>query len=150
MTVKEINPINVLCFTQQVTLTGLQQFVGVKARELYHEAVQHNLDIMGPVYWVYYGMDGNPETVFTLDICLPVAGGKDYQGPFDLKQLGAFKCLSDWHNGAWRNFPATYGSLFQETGKKQYIPSGQCREIYLHIDFENEENNVTEVQAGIQ
>jgi effector-binding domain-containing protein len=150
MTAKEINPIRTLCFTQQVTLTGLQQFVGVKAQELCREAVQHNLEIMGPVYWVYDGMDGKPETVFTLDICIPVAGGRNYNGQFTLKQLGAFKCLTDWHNGSWSAFPATYGRLFQEIGKRQYIPSGQCREIYLHVDFEHEENNVTEVQIGIQ
>jgi len=150
MTIKEINPITVLSFRQQVTLTGLQQYVGVKAQELYREAVQHNLGVMGPVYWGYYGMDGKPETVFTLEICLPVAGGENYKGEFALKQLGAFKCLSDWHNGAWSDFPATYGRLFQEISKKQYIPSGQCREIYQHIDFVHEENNLTEVQVGIQ
>ncbi len=150
MEVRKINPITVLAFAANVTLKDLQQFVRVKARDLYTEAVQSNLEIAGPVYWVYYGMDGNPETVFTLEICLPVAGGENYSGQYSLKQLGTFKCLSHWHHGAWNNFPATYGRVFQEVSEKQYIPSGQCREIYQHIDFMHEENNLTEVQVGIQ
>ncbi len=72
MEVRKINPITVLAFTANVTLKDMQQFVRVKARELYADAVKSNLEIAGPVYWVYYGMDGNTETEFKLEIAIPV------------------------------------------------------------------------------
>ena len=91
---RKINPITVLAFTAKVTLKELQQFVRVKARELYTDAVQSNLEIAGPVYWIYYGMDGNPQTEFELEIAIPVVSGEHYEGKFSIKKLKPFKCLS--------------------------------------------------------
>lgn len=150
MEVRKINPITVLAFTANVTLKDLQQFVRVKARELYTEAVQSSLEIAGPVYWVYYGMDGNPQTEFQLEIAIPVFSGENYKGKFGIKRLEPFKCISSEHSGSWGKLPVTYGNLFSEITEKHFIPSGECREIYKHIDFLQEENNLTEVQVGIQ
>lgn len=150
MEIKDFNPITVLCFTKQVTLDDLQEFVRIKARELYFDAVKSNLEIAGPVYWIYYGMDGNPKTVFTLEVALPVSENGKYKGDFQIKKLRPFKCLSSWHKGSWEKLADTYGALFLEIGKKSYTHTGECREIYQHLDFLNEENNLTEVQVGIQ
>jgi effector-binding domain-containing protein len=150
MEVKKFNPIAVLYFTRQVTLLGLQEFVRIKARELYHDAIHNNLEITGPVYWVYYGMDGNSQTLFTLEIAIPVTADENYKGIFQIKMLETFKYLSTWHKGSWDKLPAIYGSIFNEIAEKHYIPSGECREIYQHIDFLQQDNNLTEVQVGIQ
>ncbi len=150
MEVRKINPITVLAFTAHVTLKDLQQYVRVKARELYIDAMQSSLEIAGPVYWVYYGMDGNPLTEFKLEIAIPVISGANYTGKFSIKSLEPFKCLSSVHSGSWGKLPVTYGNLFREIADKQLVHSGECREIYQHIDFLQEENNLTEVQVGIQ
>jgi effector-binding domain-containing protein len=149
MDVKIFNPIRVLSFTKQVTLSGLSEFVRIKARELYKDALYNHLEVMGPVYWVYYGMDGNPQTLFTLEIALPVAVANGYKGDFQVKTLGTFKCISSWHKGSWGKLPDTYGNIFHEISANQLNPSGECREIYQHIDFDQDENNLTEVQVGI-
>jgi effector-binding domain-containing protein len=150
MEVKKFNPITVLYFTRKVTLTGLQEFVRVKARELFKDAIISDLEVTGPVYWIYYGMDGNPQTLFTLEVAIPVTANDNYKGEFQIKKLEPFKCLSAWHKGVWGRLPLTYGSLFHEMADRNFIPSGECREIYQHIDFLDEENNLTEVQVGIQ
>jgi effector-binding domain-containing protein len=150
MKIHVTNPITVLCFSTKVTLAGLQHFVRTKARELYYDATINNLEITGPVYWIYYGMDGNQTTEFTLEIALPVTCCDNYQGKFMVKQLGVFKHIQTCHLGNWAALPLAYGELFSEISCKGYTPSGECREVYQHIDFDHPANNRTEVQAGIQ
>lgn len=149
MNTKVSNPFHVLYFTDQVALPDLQKYVRTMAQELYREAVTHNLEITGPVYWMYYGMDGNPDTVFTLEIAIPVTHNSGYSGKFQIKRLDAFKHISCLHEGDWDRLPETYGKIFQEIGAKQFVPSGICREAYLHMDFDAPENNFTEIQVGI-
>jgi effector-binding domain-containing protein len=150
MEIKTFNPFTVLYFTKQITMAELFIFVRTKARELYTDALHSDLEIVGPVYWIYYGMDGNPETIFTLEIALPITEPISYQGNFAIKKLNPFKCISAVLSGSWENLPATYGTIFGEIGQKAHTPSGECREIYLHMDFNNPENNITEIQVGIR
>lgn len=125
-------------------------FVRVKARELYRDAAAQNLEVTGPVYWIYTGMDGNPNTVFKLDIVLPVTRPETYTGAFSVTQVDSIKCLFTTHFGSWEKLPETYGMLFREIGQKGYVPTGICREMYVHMDFDNPQNDATEVQIGIQ
>jgi len=148
--IKLILPITVLSFKKQVSIQDLQEFVRIKARELYYDAIHSNLEVMGPVYWVYYGMDGNPQTMFTLEIALPVLVSNGYSGDFTISQLAPFKCISAVHKGGWEKLPETYMKLYGEIGQAGYTPMNECREIYINIDFKNAENNITEVQVGIQ
>lgn len=150
MEIKQHPAFTSLCFSEQTTLAGIFKHVRVKARELYQDAAEYNLEVTGPVYWMYTGMDGNPETVFTLDIFLPVTEPEAYVGKFSIKTIQSFKSLSTFHSGTWEKLPETYQKLFMEVAHKSYSPTGVCREIYLHMDFSSSENNITEVQVGIQ
>jgi effector-binding domain-containing protein len=150
MEIKTFNPITILYFTKQVKLSALNELVRFKAKELYKDAALHDIEITGPIYWIYYGMDGNPETVFTLEIALPVTEPENYQGNFQVKKLGQFNCLSTSSPGSWNKLPVAYGNLFGEINEKGYTPTGECREIYLYMDFLHPENNLTEIQVGLQ
>lgn len=150
MEIKQQSAFTALAFSVQTNFEGIFKFVRVKAAELYKDAVANNLEITGSVYWIYTGMDGQPNTVFTLDIVIPVTTPASYQGKFEIKKVQAFKCLSSVMNGSWENLPATYGQLFTEAGKSNYNHNGVCREVYIHMDFDHPENNITEVQVGIQ
>jgi effector-binding domain-containing protein len=149
MEIKNIHPVTVLSFKKQIKLPDLQEFVRIKARELYYDAIHNNLEVMGPVYWVYYGMDGNPQALFTLEIALPVLVSNGYSGDFAISQLAPFKCISAIHTDGWDKLPGTYRKLYGEAGRAGYTPVNECREIYINIDFNNAENNITEVQVGI-
>lgn len=142
----------VLCFETQTTLKEIFQYVRVVAHKMYQVAVQNELEIRGgPVYWIYEGMDGNPETVFSLTIALPVSF-KDKAldtADFKLKQLETFHCATKQHLGDWNQLGETYGALIPEIIANGLTMSGQNREIYLNIDFENPQANITEVQIGI-
>lgn len=148
MQIKTQNSFSALCFSAQTNMSGIFKYVRVKARELYKDAADNNLEVTGPVYWIYTGMDGHPDTIFTLDIVLPVTKPREYKGNFKLTATASIKCFSAFHLGNWEKLPVTYGQLFMETAKKNYSPSGVCREVYIHMDFENPDNNITEVQVG--
>jgi effector-binding domain-containing protein len=151
MELKTIFPMHVLCFETQTTLQQMIQYVRVVAYKMYQAAVQNELEITGPVYWIYEGMDGNPETVFSLTIALPVTfKNKELNNSeFKLKKLETFHCASEQHHGDWSKLVETYDYLIPEIISGGLAMSGQNREIYLHMDFENPEANNTEIQIGI-
>ncbi|MDP4209333.1 MAG: GyrI-like domain-containing protein [Bacteroidota bacterium] len=149
MQTKEIKPITAICFSCQTNLSGLSRYVRVKARELYQSALKNNMEITGPVYWFYHGMDGNPETMFILEICLPVQASEFSDEQFEIMQLPVFKCLSATYCGDWMGMPDIYGELINHALNSGYQLTGTSREVYINMDFETPENNITEVQIGI-
>lgn len=150
MQTKTIQPIHVLCFETRTSFQEILKYVRVEARKLYQDAIRNDLEITGPVYWVYDGADGRPDTVFTLTIALPVTPpSHTIDSPYQLKQLETFECISETLNGNWDGLINTYGSLFGEIMSQKLAVSGQNREIYLNMDFENPGLNITEVQVGI-
>ena len=150
MQTKTIQPIHVLCFETRTSFQEILRYVRVEARKLYQDAIRNDLEITGPVYWVYEGADGRPDTVFTLTIALPVTPPSHaIDSLYQLKQLETFECISETLYGSWDGLINIYGSLFGEIMSQKLIMSGQSREIYLNMDFENPERNITEVQVGI-
>ena len=53
------------------------------------------------------------------------------------------------HEGTWYDIPKSYEKLIDLAGKGQFRLSGQNREIYINIDFNRPQSNVTEIQLGI-
>jgi len=149
MQVKSHPPMNVLYCSYQASLLTLQDKVGTVAKELYAEAARQQLLVAGPQYWFYYGMDGNPETIFTLEIAVPVSGVPETNEHFLFKELPAFKCMSVIHEGAWTELKKTYEKLIGEITKQNLKMNGASREMYINVDFNREECNLTEVQVGI-
>jgi effector-binding domain-containing protein len=150
MQIKEIKPITALCFTCQTTLAGLGQYVRVKARELYETALENKLEVTGPVYWIYNGMDGKPQTEFTLEICLPVFHTGTYTGTFKIKELQAFRCASVIHSGAWTDMYKTYEEMIGNILNNGDKLTGTSREVYINMDFINTDHNITEIQVGVE
>jgi len=150
MQTKEIKPMHLLCFQTQTSLSGLSSFVGTVLQELYREAYRLDLFVTGPNYWIYHGMDGNPDTLFTLEIALPVAEAKGQPTGYYFKQTTPFRCVSTLHTDAWEKMPGTYQKLMTYINANNLIMNGECREMYINIDFTTPENNITEVQVGLQ
>jgi len=151
MELKKVHPMQVLCFETKTKLSEIGEYVRVVAHKMYQTAVQNNLEITGPVYWIYEGMDGNPETIFSLTIALPITFKEKElnNADFKLKSLRPFQCATTQHLGDWANLGETYGALIPKILSNGLLMSGENREIYLNMDFENPEANITEVQIGI-
>jgi effector-binding domain-containing protein len=148
MYVKTHPPVTILYSRHQTTIPQLSQFVGNVVKELYAEAVQHNVLISGAPIWIYHGADGKPDTVFTLDIAIPIQGHLE-SSRFAIKQLQPFKAVTHTHEGAWSSLTNTYQEIMQHIDANKIPMNEECREVYLNIDFQQPEYNVTQVQMGV-
>lgn len=148
MEIKTHPPVTVLFSSHRTTLNTLSQYVGTVLKDLLAEAADQKALISGPVYWIYRGADGNPETEFTLEIALPVQGLSS-SDKFGIKQLPAFKSLVQEHVGPWDQLPAVYGQLLNYIDERKIAMNDECREIYVNIDFQDPANNITTVQMGV-
>jgi effector-binding domain-containing protein len=148
MEIKTHPAMTVLYSSHQTTIPQLNQFVGTIAKELYAEAAKNNILPSGPQYWVYHGMDGKDDTVFTLEIALPIQG-EITTNKFKVKQLAPYKSVAHTHAASWDSMPDTYGQLLQYIEQNKIAMTDECREVYLNVDFVNPHNNRVEIQMGI-
>jgi effector-binding domain-containing protein len=149
MQIKTHPSMTVLYNTYQTTLRELQNFAGTAVKELYRHVVDLDLLVCGPQYWFYYGVDGNPDTRFTLEIAIPVHGRLPSNPPPYVKHLPPFKCLSYRHEGSWEQLGEIYKEMMQFVSENELVMNGIFSEAYLHIDFMAQPNNITEVQIGL-
>ncbi len=147
---KNLEKTPVLMYSLETTLATMMNDFGEVPNDIVVKAQELGLEITGPQIWQYEGADGRPETVFKLDICLPVNQASGNAGKFRFGVLPEGACISDIHKGSWAKLGDTYCRMFGEISRKGIVPTGLCREIYHHFDMENEEVNVTEVQVMIQ
>lgn len=148
MDIKTHPPVTVLYSSHRTTIQQLGQLAVTVAKELMTEAIKYDALVSGPVYWVYHGMDGKPDTEFTLEIAVPVQGFFQ-SSRFAIKQLPAFRALAHTHQGAWDTLPDAYGQLFQYIDARKIPINEEIREVYINIDIQQPANNITEVQLGV-
>lgn len=133
--------------TVQTTLSEMARYVVTTPMEMYQEAMQEGIEIIGPQVWIYQGMDGNPNTSFTLEITIPVI--KPLKSNLQFKELPAFKCASLIHKGDWGKLKDSYEKLIGEVIESGKTMNMCCREVYAVVEAPGSENNITEIQMGI-
>lgn len=139
----------VLYTTHQVTLDGLPGLSGTAVRDLYRYVADLDLLVCGPQYWFYYGVDGRPETRFTLEVALPVHGKiPSAVLPF-FKRIPSFRCLVSRFEGPWEGLAEEYRRMIQHIKDNQLNMNGIYAESFLHIDFDEPANQITEIQIGL-
>ena len=137
--------VTVLYSTHKTTLKELPQLSAV-SKEVYTDAANHSF-VSGPVYWIYHGADGNPETVFTLEIAVPIQGFFNSK-KFSIKELAPFKAVVHRHEGPWDQLGMSYEEIMHFVESNRIPIKDEFREIYLNVDFQQPQNNITEVQVG--
>jgi effector-binding domain-containing protein len=148
MEIKNIEKQKVYCKEFKTTLKEIQKFVAQVPAELAAEIQNQGMEIIGNQIWRYLGGDGNPETEFTLQIAFPIKeNGETYE---QIREYNDFKCFTGMHYGAWSNFGKSYEKIMGELMVAGHKMTGEIREIYHVVDFEDQEKNITEIQVGIQ
>ncbi|MGN7819826.1 DJ-1/PfpI family protein [Chitinophaga sp. 22536] len=133
----------------KVNMEGMLPLVRTATREMYQQAIAADLEVSGPVQWHYHQFDGNPQTVFRLDIGLPVTATAPVPAPYQCETLPAFDCISTTHEGGWDKLGDTYGQLISVLQVLGIPMSGYNREQYFQYDFNQPDENITNVQIGI-
>ena len=146
--INETEPFTALTFTTHTTLPKLSQYSAV-ANELCQEAARLNLDITGPIQWVYTGVNGDETNEFRLEIALPIRQPGGSSDKFAYKVFGMFRCATYTHTGPWSELMAVYDALFPQFYQEGYQNDGHVREVYSVVDLANQANCVTEIQVGI-
>lgn len=134
----------------KTTYKDLWPLVRVEARDIFKAAIQHDLEIVGPQHWHYYGADGLPDTIFTLEIGIPVAAVKTVPEPYGCKTLPAFKSVNKQYTGSWEQLPEVYAALIKDIQQQGLTMNGQQREIYIQCNFDDPSAHITQVQIGLQ
>lgn len=147
MEIKHVKQSKVFGKEIKTSLKTIGQHVKVLPENILKELNQKGFTAEGPQVWIYKGADGNPETEFDLLVGFPVAKEKM---DVDITALDDFKCAIYLHKGDWANFKEAYCTIIGEVMENGLQMSGECREIYHHVDFENVENNLTEIQIGLK
>ena len=139
----------VLYSTRQATLNDLPNLSGTVIRDLYRYVTDLDLLVCGPQYWFYYGVDGQPQTRFTLEIALPVQGKIPTAVLPYFKRIPAFRCLSSRYEGPWEGIAEEYRRMLQYVEDNQLKMNGVYSESFLHIDPDEPANQITEIRIGI-
>ena len=137
--------VTVLYSTHKTTLKELNQF-NKFSKEVYSDAANHSF-VSGPVYWIYRGSDGSPDTQFTLEIAVPIQGFFN-SSKFSIKELAPFKAVVHRHLGPRDSLCISYGEIMEFVEINRIPIKDEYREIFLNVDFEQPHNNITEVQVG--
>lgn len=149
---KSIAPAMTIMATELKTnMQNLLKDVGDLPQKVYSEIISNGMRPTGPQYWIYEWESHDPAADFNLKICVPVATfGSSYNGSnFKLEKVAPFNHVSEIHQGSWEKMKETYGKIMTEIESKKLIPGRVSRELYINCDFENGENNITEIQFGI-
>jgi len=146
---KTTQPFTALCFTTRATLQTLSQHVPDVANNLYAEATRLNLDVAGPIQWIYAGVNGDETNEFQLKIVLPVRQPGEQSDKFPYQTFPVFRCATYTYTGSWSEMGELYGALFSQLYRNGYQNDGRVREVYTTVDFDNPANCVTEIQIGL-
>lgn len=150
----------VLYSTREATLHDLPKFSGTVVKDLYQYVADLDLLVCGPQYWFYHGVDGKPTVAgglpqilgaqkFTLEVLIPVQGKIPTAVLPFFKRLPAFRCLSSRYEGPWEGIGAEYQRMLQYISDNGLKLNGIYAESFLHIDFDDPANQITEILIGI-
>lgn len=147
MEIKQVKKTKVFGKQIKASLGNIAEHVKVLPETVTSEMHKKGFQCTGPQVWIYNGADGNPKTEFDLLVGFPVT---DEAMDYDITALEDFRCATLIHKGDWANFKQSYDKVIGELIKSGYQMTGECREVYHQVDFDNVENNRTEIQIGIK
>ena len=105
----------------------------------------------GPMEFIYKGATNDPNKEFQLEVAQPVNGSPSGElNNFELKQTPILNCVSHSYVGPMDKIMATYDELFGNIQKEKLVPTDEVREVYHNWVSLSSEENIVEIQVGIQ
>ncbi|WP_371380274.1 hypothetical protein [Sporomusa aerivorans] len=153
METKIIKPIQVLCATEYLTIQEIGERGEKLCTNIIEEIDKCRLSIVGPWTFVSYGRDGNYDTRFKHEYCVPVENIENYKGIFQIKTLQEAECAFIIYQGdlSEENFGGKgYGPLVDSIIKSGKNFTGESREVYHKWVSPKSQDNIIEIQFGIR
>ncbi len=148
---ERIAPKQIMYYETETTLLKISEVGNAIAPQIYAEVEKLGLEVGGPMEFIYFGMDDKPDTVFRLQIAVPINQvPAEYTGTFSFGETSDLSVVSSLHEGGMASIPQAYERIFSFIGEKNMIPKDECREVYVNWVEQESPDNRTEVQVGIQ
>lgn len=150
MTTKNIQPKKVFYGSLKTTLNKIQTDCEPVVNSIYADVEKYGIQPTGPMEFIYHGATGDMDKEFDLEIALPVAKiEKPEWSQFDFKETNDFKCVSEEYKGSMENIYGTYEKLFGQIDSDGMKSTEEVREVYQNwVSFSSDEN-IVEIQIGI-
>lgn len=138
-----------LAIKKRLSLPELKEFAQVIS-SLCEETATLGLEITGPLEFIYFGVDGKPETKFDLVIAVPVNKVGAPSSQFEYYESEPFNCSYTDYQGGISGMPKAWGDFVESIFKLGLSQTVQCREVYKHWVSDESSENITELQIGIE
>ncbi|OUS27364.1 hypothetical protein A9Q99_15290 [Gammaproteobacteria bacterium 45_16_T64] len=147
---QQSDAIPVISTKTRTTLKSLMQDIGNLPLDIEKDVEEGAVTQVGPMIFVYRGADGNPDTVFELEIAQPVESTQTYKGKFDASSLEPITYIERRFTGSFVDIGSKgYEPLINDILKAGHAMAGQCREVYTHWVNPESDENITELQIAI-
>lgn len=151
LTIKKVPAKSVLCSTHELTIKDIPAIAEQIIPQLFAEAEGLELEVAGPIEFLYRGLDGKPGTSLELTIMLPIKKQKKatQNHQFTQTRTKAIRCASAEHTGSMETIRITYSALFHTVHEEGLKTTDEVREIYHKWISYYSPFNVTEIQIGL-
>lgn len=146
---KVVNPKTFLYHEGKTNLKNIMEYANPVVYDFYEELNRSGVQATGPLEFIYLGVTDDPEKEFTLQVAIPVEEEKPVSNGYRFKKADAFKCVSYDYKGEVNKMMPVYENLFQQIFAAQLKPNDEVREVYRHWEHPESENNITEIQIGV-
>ena len=151
MRVKEVAARTFFCTKKELKIEQEPEFIRASIRPLMEASTDLKLGYVGAPTLSYIGYRGEREKSFTAELGVPVRKKSDEKkGGFYFREAPKFKCASIIIQGRVDKVGESWMALVQQATDSGHIPSGESREVYLAWEGEESENNIIELQLGLQ
>lgn len=150
MKTRIIEPKKVLVVSTKTTLKNIAKDTYPLCEALMEDVKKFGITPAGPLEFIYFGASGDMEKEFELEIALPVSPDTTAQGSrYKIKDTKPFKCATYIHKGGVDKLFAVYEELFKELDWDKMKSTEEVREVYQNWVSPESEENITEIQIGI-
>lgn len=149
---KNIQPKKVIASSLKTTLKNISQDTDPILQQLMSQIEQLGIKTTGPLEFIYKGVTQDMEKEFDLEIVQPVDMVDAIElKSFTLKETPIFKAMTHTYVGSMDDHKmfAIYGQIFEELGKQNIQPTDMVREVYENWVSISSDENIVEIQIGI-
>ena len=146
---KNIPAAMVLESTAMLTIPEIAAFAGKVIPMLLAEIENRGMALTGPCIFTYDGCDGSPDKEFSLKVSFPVDACRG-QGAFICHEVPAHECLCTDYRGPISGVGLAWTAFTPQALQQGLALQPLGREVYVHWEGMNSEDNLTELQIPLQ
>lgn len=150
MRVQDYKPVKYFYVETETTLAQIQNTVPEQLPKIFAGVMEHNVQVNGPMIFVYHGVTQDREKPFKLEIGFPVGAEPKAEGEYKVRELAEYHCASVIYSGPIAQVGTAYQSLFTELFGAGLQPEGETREMYLYWESPESPNNVQVIMQGVK